>query len=144
MTTILYSHEEKTVYYDSQVSAGDTILSLDEDKKVVMGDLVFIFCGRVCDQEKIISEYLSNGDNYLPNVCHSSAAILVRKGEGCSILCLDDGKLVESPLKYSTAMGSGASFALGALDAGLTGQQAVKLAIGRDVYSGGKVRKVKW
>lgn len=144
MTTILYSHEEKAVYYDSQVTAGDTIISLDEDKKTVINGVTFIFCGRVCDQQRIIEEYFGDAVSYLNDVCGSSAAIVVKKGIGCSILCLDDGQLVESPLNYSTAMGSGASFALGALDAGLTGQQAVKLAMGRDVYSGGKVRKVKW
>jgi hypothetical protein len=43
--------------------------------------------------------------------------------------------------KYS-AIGSGAPYALAAMDAGADVHQALKIAIKRDVYSGGRIRSV--
>jgi ATP-dependent protease HslVU (ClpYQ) peptidase subunit len=40
------------------------------------------------------------------------------------------------------AIGSGAAFAMGAMDAGATAKEAVKIAC-RDVYTGGKIRTYK-
>lgn len=41
------------------------------------------------------------------------------------------------------SIGSGASYALGALDAGVDAKKAMKIAIGRDPFSGGKIRVTK-
>jgi hypothetical protein len=41
------------------------------------------------------------------------------------------------------AIGSGAEFALAAMDAGVSAVRAVKIAIGRDLWSGGKVTAVR-
>jgi ATP-dependent protease HslVU (ClpYQ) peptidase subunit len=41
------------------------------------------------------------------------------------------------------AIGSGEEYAIGAMDAGLSAKDAVKIACNRDIYSGGRIRTFK-
>jgi hypothetical protein len=45
--------------------------------------------------------------------------------------------------KFSRADGSGYKFALGAMDHGKSAKDAVKYAMTRDIYTGGKVKVIK-
>lgn len=46
-------------------------------------------------------------------------------------------------IKIPYAIGSGAGFALAAMDAGASAEEAVRIACKRDIYSGGRIQKYK-
>lgn len=66
-------------------------------------------------------------------------ALIVRKN---SVHFMGES-LEEVPMKAPVAIGSGSSIALTAMDCGKNAIEAVKLAIKRDPYTGGKVRHVE-
>ncbi len=47
------------------------------------------------------------------------------------------------PINYPFAIGSGSHYAIAAMDAGCTAEEAVRIAIKRDVYSGGRIQKYR-
>jgi len=97
MTTLIIT--DKGFYSDSQVSAGDSVLSLDYEK-------VFCYKGRVVAMTG--------------NPCELSSYIK----------------------KYIDGEGSGGAWAQAALDFGKTPEEAIKYAMTKDIYTGGKVKKV--
>ena len=60
-------------------------------------------------------------------------------------ICCSDGKLLrqKQDLSICWACGTGGDFALAAMDMGASAEGAVRIAIGRDVYSGGEIKTIK-
>ncbi len=54
-----------------------------------------------------------------------------------------DSVMIRSECNYNESAGSGGDYAITAMDLGLSAKDAVKMAIKRDVYSGGRVRVFK-
>ena len=76
---------------------------------------------------------------------------IIEKLEGMAIVVdngiftigVDDGDLWKFKERGICAIGSGGCYALAAMDAGATAKESVKIAIGRDIYSGGRIRTFK-
>jgi ATP-dependent protease HslVU (ClpYQ) peptidase subunit len=142
MTTIAV--KDGVVASDSRLTQGDVVLDDTFNKRREMAGVQFFIAGNVSDDEQVMKCYFDGGD-----------VIEEIEGKPCADFLIVDGGdiyyggMVEDAfwkLKINRntpyAIGSGASFALGAMDAGATAKEAVKIAC-RDVYTGGKIRTYK-
>ena len=136
MTTIAY--DGKTIAYDSRETMGDFISSDKHDKHIYSQGIHFFYCGTVIDCQEFINSYESGECS--PDI-------------SCQVFMAQDGQVYRSSHELGTiwveymdepfAMGTGADFAIGAMDMGADAKQAVKIACGRDTKSGGRIRTFK-
>ena len=135
MTTIAYKNG--IVATDSQVSVGDTILTLQEDKCRQRPDgVTFWLCGSDTEIDEAIEAWPDgrvSEDNRAAGFATAAGAL---HGVACS-----DGRCMTWVHRQGVAWayGTGAEFAIGAMDAGANAELAVNIAMKRDVYTGGYV-----
>lgn len=139
MTTLAL--KDGVLAYDSRRTAGDMITCDTVQKLIEYEGIKFIFCGSVCDFEGLRDAYLGKAPG---NALDASGFVV----DGKTVWQVGYDKHTgfwKSPTLpgVAYAQGSGAHFALGAMDMGATAAEAVKVAKGRDVYTGGKVRTLK-
>jgi len=135
MTTIAY--KGGIVAYDSRVTAGSQICSDSFDKRVAVGAVQFFMVGTTSDFTALIEAYMTNAKD-----CdYNEANALVVDGYNIYVIGVEDDLFYKCPVTYPTALGSGTSHALTAMDMGADAVTAVKMAIKRDSNSGGKVRR---
>ncbi len=134
MTTIAYNHKYKQVAYDGRCTGGDVIKCDDGDKLDTKGDLTFILAGALDEKEHLIGQY--------PNKLEKTVSVsgFLIKDKIVYGICGDDLNIAEWKMNYSDSHGSGAKFAIAAMDHGKTAKEAVEYAMTRDIYTGGKVR----
>ena len=138
MTTIAV--KDGIVASDSRLTQGDVVLDDQYDKRRECNGVQFFIAGN----EQVISCYFE-GEDVIEDV----------EGTPCAEFIIADGLDVyyggievhgfwKMKIRTGTpyAIGSGASYALGAMDAGATAKEAVKIA-SRDVYTGGIIRTHK-
>lgn len=145
MTTIAI--KDGIIAYDSQTTAGEKIVSLKTDKKRSYDGYHFFGTGRTIDIDQLIAAVLS-GESEMPKTKDGTlqaAALLVTPEKDIYLCGYVDEELVLQPLedRECDSIGSGAEYAIGAMDAGCSAKEAVKIACGRDVYSGGRIRTFK-
>ena len=142
LTTIAY--KDGVIAYDSQVTAGETISNLKHNKCCTVGrgdnKVKFIFAGSLADRDELISAYYGH-----PVDDSLACGAVVINNEGVFAIGVEDGKLWKNQIdnKDIFAVGSGEGFAYGAMDMGADAKQAVKVASGRDLYTGGRIRTIK-
>ena len=141
MTTIAY--HDGIIAVDSQVSASSMITDIDKNKIVKRGGIVFVCWGACADEADFIAAY--NGDDY--NKKADVGGIVDDHGI-VYIAAIDNEEDGEGFWKQDItgryyATGSGAAHAWTALDLGCTAVEAVKMAIKRNIYTGGRVRTHK-
>ncbi|MGP0016862.1 proteasome subunit beta [Pseudomonas sp.] len=135
MTTIAY--KDGVIAYDGRQTRSDRIVSDTAPKCQVVDGVSFFLSGAVCDEKALISAYFGT---------LSPAPV------ECSGFVVDGGKLMmvghddktgiwkqELELSNPDAIGSGAAYALAAMDMGASAEEAVRAAMKRDIYTGGKV-----
>jgi ATP-dependent protease HslVU (ClpYQ) peptidase subunit len=137
MTTIAY--KDRVIAYDSRTTAGDLITSEDTEKKHVVNGVTFFMCGATSDYKRFHSLYFG-GDEPIENM--DASALVIDNGEMLLVAVSDDTGMWKQPMRLDNpcALGSGSTFALTAMDLGLSAFDAVKVAIKRDCKSGGIVR----
>ncbi|UFQ02245.1 Ntn hydrolase family protein [Pseudomonas fitomaticsae] len=136
MTTIAY--KDGVIAYDSRQTRDGAIVSDDCSKCAVVDGVSFLLAGAVCDEKALIAAYFG-----------TSSPVPVE----CSGYVVDGGKLLmvghddktgiwkqELDPSNPDAIGSGAPYALAAMDMGASAEGAVRAAMKRDIYTGGKVR----
>ena len=138
MTTIAYKNG--VIAYDSRQTRNDRIVSDNASKCQVVSGVSFFLSGAVCDEKALIAAYFG-----------TPSPVPVE----CSGYVVDDGNLMmvghddktgiwkqELELSNPDAIGSGASYALAAMDMGASAEGAVRAAMKRDIYTGGTIRSV--
>jgi ATP-dependent protease HslVU (ClpYQ) peptidase subunit len=136
MTTVTYHHKDKQVAIDSRYTRGE-IIDSDKGDKVRKDDRgTWLFAGSQADFEDLMT--LSKDQKV--EVRPDCGAILISEGRAYTVDTDNDGYCVIAELTGDFAMGSGANFALAALDFGKSAKDAVNYAKTRDIYTGGKVR----
>ncbi|RIJ09882.1 proteasome subunit beta [Pseudomonas sp. 91RF] len=138
MTTIAY--KDGVIAYDSRQTRSDRIVSDNAPKCQVVDGVSFFLSGAVCDEKALIAAYFG-----------TPSPVPVE----CSGYAVDAGKLMlvghddktgiwkqELDLSNPDAIGSGAQYALAAMDMGASAEDAVRAAMKRDIYTGGQVRTV--
>ncbi len=139
MTTICYSHKEKTIAWDSR-STRDGLLSTDRAVKMKdVNGVKFWLTGPTSDFKKFIDMYFGEKCGEFYPECYGFAY------DGELIRCgvTKEGEFWREEVDINSAVGSGANFALSAMLLGLSASQAVEHAMLLDVYTGGKVNTFK-
>jgi 20S proteasome alpha/beta subunit len=143
MTTIAF--KDGIVAYESRITEGSLIADDNINKMTKVDGLTFFLCGDVAGEQALIRSYVTGEvtDEDAENATYSMAWVV--DGGIIYRLLIVDGELFTEPQRQGNivAMGSGSHFALGAMDAGASAKEAVKIAIGRDVSSGGTIRTFK-
>lgn len=144
MTTIVW--DGKTLATDSRATHADIVES-DSVKKLFKikssrsNYLACAVCGDYVQGLKIIKWLKAGMSDDFPEI---------DKDRTTSVICLREDKALDIyrsvdkgfplPIKGLYTDGSGWELAMGAMDAGATAIEAVKIAIKRDIHSGGKVQ----
>lgn len=137
MTTIAY--KDGIIVWDSQETAGDMVVSRNIQKMVRNGHLFFWGCGVTAHIEQLAA-LIAAGQKTSPDDLQAGGMLWDSKDlYSCS---MDDSSIILSRICLDDcyAIGSGSEYAIGAMDAGCTAVEAVKIAAGRDVNTGGKIR----
>ncbi|WKW89021.1 peptidase HslV family protein [Pseudomonas phage LSL4] len=139
MTTIAY--KDGIIATDGRITQGGVITDEDAEKRLEVNGIVFWLSGAVCDW-KVIAEAYVNGDGMEDQELKVSGLVL--DGDGLHFISWDGGIYSEKVnLERPRAAGSGTQFALGAMMAGASAEEAVEAAKALDIYSGGTVRSYK-
>ena len=134
MTTIIYDHKNKQVAIDSRVTGKGLILSDKEIKYKENDKGLWFFSGAVADNSQLME--LVHNDK--PDIEPGCQAFLVKDG-ACHLVLFNGDYCAISKNNYNHSLGSGGDFALAALDFGKNAKEAVKYAMTKDCYSGGKI-----
>lgn len=152
MTTITY--KDGILAGDSQMSRGDEkcmgILKVGKTENFLLG-----FSGSFSNAPALYSWFLENeniGVENPVNLCQvwenvpnfgSGFSLMIVNRAGLIWTASHEGPPVFIPSKYDAA-GSGSEFAIGAMAAGASAPEAVRIAAKYDVYTGGPVSHVKF
>ncbi|WDG79158.1 proteasome subunit beta [Pseudomonas chlororaphis] len=136
MTTIAY--KDGVVAYDSRQTRSGAIVSDDVLKCQVVDGVSFFLSGAVCDEKALIAAYFGT-PSPVPVEC---SGYVVDGGKLMMVGHDDKTGIWRQDLDPSNpdAIGSGAAYALAAMDMGASAVDAVRAAMKRDIYTGGKVR----
>lgn len=139
MTTIAY--KDGIIAYDSRQTREGVIVSDDCLKFQEENGVAFFLAGLVCDERSLVDAYF--GKQIASEVECSGYAV-----EGGKLYMIGHAEktgLWRQPLdlKNPDCIGSGAPYALAAMDMGATAEEAVRAAMKRDIYTGGTVRLYK-
>lgn len=139
MTTLAYNHKDKEIAMDSRATSDRLIITDKFNKLKVKDGVKFIGCGMVADLDILVDCY--------PHGLQSSLTLEAQA------FIIDDGKVfmgsvvggefIIDSVEHDTTLGSGAPFALAAMDFGASAKDAVKYAMKRDSGTGGRVKVVK-
>lgn len=138
MTTIVYDHKLKLIAFDGREFSGGYIKS-DSVMKYKEADGKFWFmAGSVCDEDRFIDRFLS-GKTDKPSFPIDATAIVVDNKAAWIYGITDEGECFKHQIEYNDAIGSGAQFALAALDFGKAAAEAVAYAATKDSRTGGNI-----
>jgi ATP-dependent protease HslVU (ClpYQ) peptidase subunit len=133
MTTILASKKHRVMVGDSYASGGGSGFSTI--KVFNIGDRLVGFCGNLTHGLKFI-EWLKHGTaitNVYDKEEHTFEALVM---DSTGIHYYDNELISAEVMEDIYAIGSGAPYALGAIDAGASPKKAVEIAANRDDGSG--------
>lgn len=138
MTTIACDGESMSAD-GLEISDDDVIIAYSCKKlyRLPNGDIVGA-AGDSADIERFV-KWMSTDDVETPSIEKMNALILKPDGS----LVFYDEKLMPVKAEVPAAVGSGAVFALTAMDMGANPEQAVGQAIKRDVFSGGNIQTIR-
>lgn len=136
MTTIAY--DGRYLAADSRVTNGNTLISDDAHKLVHQGGKFIASVGITPDIDKLI-ECVVGADTSHTNLDADCMYV-----DECVVYlagCPDDGYWY-CRAEFVRASGSGANFALAAMDLGKNAMEAINVAMNRDICTGGTIRYV--
>jgi ATP-dependent protease HslVU (ClpYQ) peptidase subunit len=137
MTTL--ATDGRTLASDGQLTGADLVASLVQQKVFRLADGSVIGYAGELASSLAFHEWITNGmtKETEPELSEAFAAIRIN---GTSTVTTYDYNCIAIELPAPMCVGSGAQIALGAMLAGKTPLEAVKIAVTRDIYSGGKCR----
>jgi ATP-dependent protease HslVU (ClpYQ) peptidase subunit len=140
MTTICY--KDGILCSDSQMTSGGTVQSYNTVKLHRLPGGWIGGCGGISDFSTVL-EFLRGNIEELPKGLSFAGLYMKDNGECCVVESCAGGYIRELVCHTFYAIGSGGDFAMGAMAAGASAKEAVKIAIKHDIYSGGRIRMVK-
>ena len=139
MTTVVYSHKEKKIGFDSRITQGGVVLSDQYCKMKEANGTKFVFSGAPSDIDMFIDMFFGIAEGGLPEV----ACIYVDGDEAYTAMVGEDAQMSILKLELDFAVGSGGDWAMAGLDHGLCVEDAIKYAQERDCYSGGDINVIE-
>ena len=135
MTTLAY--REGVLASDSRITAAETVITNNQRKVHRLKDgRLFGYAGSVEDGHRLLTALRRNTKP--PELEAISALRIDPDGS----VWLYEGNVWIKQREAYYALGSGSNYALGAMDAGVSAKDAVRIGIKRDVSSGGRVQAV--
>lgn len=136
MTTIAY--KDGVIAYDGRQTRNDRIVSDSSPKCQVVDGVSFFLSGAACDEKALIAAYFGT-PSPVPIEC---SGYVVDGGKLLLVANDDKTGIWKQELDPSNhgAIGSGAPYALAAMDMGASAEDAVRAAMKRDIYTGGLIR----
>lgn len=101
----------------------------------------FITAKREQNRIGFLSTTTTKAEEELPELDDDFHLVRLDKANGKAAMCTKDLVWIEVDLPF--AIGSGAGFAIGAMAAGKTPKEAVKIAMKFDAATGGKITEIK-
>ena len=137
MTTIVYDHENQRIAVDSRTSSGSYIVTDNEEKFTYDGfGRLWFLTGVNCDCQPFIDSYEHNAQAPKDLFCHG----IFVKDKRVFLVTLKEGLYKTTLCKNSECWGSGADFAMSALDLCYSATVAMDCAKKRDSHTGGLTR----
>lgn len=138
MTTIAY--RDGVIACDSRQTRNSAIVSDDAQKCQIVNGVKFFLSGAVCDEGALIAAYFGTPSS-VPVEC---SGYVVEGGKLMMVGHDDKTGIWRMDLDPSNpdAIGSGAPYALAAMDMGASAEDAVRAAMKRDIYTGGNIRTI--
>lgn len=136
MTTIAYHHGDRQIATDSRITCSGNISSDKFNKSIKNKDGIWFFSGDVSDYGDLLGLKHNDEISPIPSCC----AYLIKNKKVYLVSVNSHGYCQYTFLDYNDTLGSGGDFALAAMDHGKSAKEAVKYAMTRDVYTGGRVR----
>lgn len=134
MTTITCDGESLAA--DGLETTGDVITGRHVKKLWKLDDGRIVgFAGEVVAIHRLLT-WLKDRPSKMPNVKGATALLLQPNGK----VLMYENSCLSSPAEVPASIGTGYIAALAALDMGATSAEAVRIAMKRDVYSGGTVQ----
>jgi len=141
MTTIAYDLKCGTVATDGRITESGEIITDDATKRHDRGALVLFMAGAIADIDEVANTFIACKHRVRKSL---DVEGLIWTGAGLFEIIACAGELAWHPVvSQRGAIGSGASYARAALDAGLSPAAAVRAAAKRNCYTGGKIRIYK-
>lgn len=139
MTVIAYDHKTKTLAVDSLFTAGDRKTYGQKFKVLDDGRAVVVFAGDVMQGRRAISYVEQNKALTHEMVAGATVVVMHLTGrrKGAVIVCEDSP--APERVQRSEAWGTGSDFAIAAMDAGASAEEAVRIACKRSASCGGKI-----
>lgn len=139
MTTIAY--KDGIIAYDSLLSdCAGVVIDENFNKKIKISNNSYIFfSGELCCVDKLKEMWIEGID-----VCNTqsfSCETIIIQSKKIYRVMLIDGEISREKLNVNKyyAIGHGKQFALTAMDLGLSAKDAVKMAMKRSCFTGGKI-----
>lgn len=147
MTTVIAIKQGKKVHFaaDSQATGGGTPFSVNKVHKV--GKYTFAAAGTLADVQATVrslekdvrkSKKKPSVDRFVKNISGDGGVYVLALNKHLYEIG-HDGSIVELSEGEPVGIGSGRKYAIGALVAGATPEDAVRIAAAFDVYTGGDV-----
>lgn len=150
MTTI--SYKDGIMAHDGKMTLGDTVIKLDTEKAFWVNNHLVGICGRARAINTFVTWLQRMTDYHIVNQEVGDLVDLIppvlEDDEGYTALVVTPSKQVlmyegNTPIDMGNdvpmAVGSGSVYALAAMKAGASAEEAVKIACELDVYSGGVI-----
>ena len=139
MTTVAYHNESKTIAVDSRETARDLISTDKANKFDKVNGEYYVSVGDVEDCNLLIDIIINNTQC---NRDLNANVMFTKSGKVYNSNYYADDGLRTWEIKRNYTMGSGEAYALAAMDFECGAKDAVKYAMTRDIYTGGRVRVV--
>lgn len=137
MTTIVYDHNKKQIACDSRCCHNDMILTDDIQKFRFHETGLYFFSGSVADIDQFLKADRTAGVKH--KTAEKVSVLVIRNGVVYECGFDDEDGYWEIECTFNIALGTGAKYAIAALDCGFTAKDAVQIAANRDLYTGGKI-----
>jgi ATP-dependent protease HslVU (ClpYQ) peptidase subunit len=134
--------DKTTIASDSQVTTGERIYAFRPKILKTKGGGIVGAAGPM----NVLYDYVKwfNGEIEAPEYTGEMSYRIVYIDPSKKIWMYYSTTKSVCPAEKIGAIGSGEDYAITALDLGLTAEQAVAVAIKRDVFSGGKIRSIRY
>ncbi len=139
MTTIAYNHRDKEIAVDSRLCRGDLLITDKANKVVIKDGVTFVFAGQTCWNQALINMWFGGEVNERMEC----SALVVDSGVVYDYGLNNEGLESKEAIGGNLYKGSGGMWAFAAMDFGKSAKDAVKYAMTRDIYTGGKVHVIK-
>lgn len=135
MTTIAY--DGRYIAVDSRLSSNGHVAT-DECKKFdIFEDWILFWSGVIHQKDLCINIFIAKGEFFEDAKVNLTA--YNKKTKSVYHTYVENKKFIMDKLEWKDAQGSGSCYAIGAMDAGKSAVDAVKIAMKRDCATGGKI-----